>query len=80
MLRLSRSWLLASLGFIVLGFSRGINSSFGVFYDLTGSYLISFSLSAIGLIISDLCVWIATFAWVAAYDVRLWPASRTRQR
>lgn len=45
----------------------------GVFYDLTGSYLISFSLSTIGLILSDLCVWIATFGWVVAYDARLWP-------
>src|SRR3989338_1968731 len=30
--RLSGSWFIAALGFMVLGFSRGINSSFGVFY------------------------------------------------
>ncbi|MEK6613286.1 MAG: MFS transporter, partial [Candidatus Binatota bacterium] len=32
MRRISNAWFLASLGFLVLGFSRGINSSFGVFY------------------------------------------------
>lgn len=52
----------------------------GVFYDLTGSYLVSFSLSTVGLILSDLCVWLGTFGWVVAYDARLWPAGRTRQR
>jgi len=36
--------------------------------------------STVGLILSDLCVWLGTFGWVVAYDARLWPAVRTRQR
>ena len=32
MRRISNAWFISSLGFLVLGFSRGINSSFGVFY------------------------------------------------
>jgi MFS family permease len=31
-IRLSRPWLIASLGFFILGFTRGIHSSFGVLY------------------------------------------------
>lgn len=52
----------------------------GVFFDLTGSYLISFGLSTIVLILSDGCIWIATMRRVALYDERLWSAGRTRQR
>jgi len=44
----------------------------GVFYDWTGSYLISFGLSAILLAISDLCIWAASVESVASYDKRLW--------
>ena len=29
---LSRPWAIAALAFVTLGFSRGLNSSFGVFY------------------------------------------------
>jgi len=45
----------------------------GLFYDLSGSYLISFALSAVVLAFSDLSVWIASFKWVVSYDERLWP-------
>lgn len=44
----------------------------GAFYDWTGSYLVSFGLSAILLAISDLCIWAASVAAVANYDKRLW--------
>jgi MFS family permease len=44
----------------------------GAFYDWTGSYLISFGLSAILLAISDLCIWAASVESVANYDKRLW--------
>jgi predicted MFS family arabinose efflux permease len=45
----------------------------GVFYDLTGSYLVSFALSILLLAISDISIWVATIARVARYDRRLWP-------
>ncbi|MBI3062267.1 MAG: MFS transporter [Deltaproteobacteria bacterium] len=73
----------AILGFSVISVGAGgaLGSWLGGFlYDVTGSYLISFGLSTVGLILSDLCVWLGTFGWVVAYDARLWPAGRTRQR
>lgn len=45
----------------------------GAFYDWTGSYLVSFGLSAIVLSASDICIWLASVSWVAIYDKRLWP-------
>jgi len=47
----------------------------GAFYDWTGSYLVSFGLSAIVLAISDLCIWAASVEAVAGYDKRLWAKS-----
>jgi MFS family permease len=44
----------------------------GVFYDFTGSYLVSFALSALLLSISDICIWVASIPGVARYDQRLW--------
>jgi MFS family permease len=44
----------------------------GLFYDITGSYIISFALSALLLSISDICIWIASIPGVARYDQRLW--------
>jgi len=44
----------------------------GVFYDVTGSYLVSFALSALLLSISDVCIWVASIPGVARYDERLW--------
>lgn len=73
----------AILGFSVISVGAGgaLGSWLGGFlHDVTGSYLISFGLSTVGLILSDLCVWLGTFGWVVAYDARLWPAGRTRQR
>jgi predicted MFS family arabinose efflux permease len=49
----------------------------GAFYDWTGSYLVSFGLSAIVLAISDLCIWAASVEAVAGYDKRLWAKSRS---
>lgn len=40
----------------------------GLFYDLSGSYLISFGLSSVVLVLSDVCVWLASFKWVSSYD------------
>jgi len=48
----------------------------GAFYDWTGSYLVSFALSAIVLGCSDICIWLASIARVANYDQRLWPQRR----
>jgi MFS family permease len=45
----------------------------GVFYDLSGSYIISFALSCGLLAISDICIWLASIPGVARYDQRLWP-------
>jgi MFS family permease len=44
----------------------------GVFHDVTGSYLLSFGLSALVLALSDLCIWLAAVPAVANYDRRLW--------
>ncbi|HEY7221451.1 MAG TPA: MFS transporter [Candidatus Binatia bacterium] len=44
----------------------------GVFYDWTGSYLVSFGLSALVLSVSDICIWLAAVPSVANYDKRLW--------
>ena len=41
-------------------------------HDWTGSYLVSFGLSALVLSISDVCIWLAAVPAVAAYDKRLW--------
>jgi len=43
----------------------------GVFFDVTGSYLVSFALSTVVLILSDLCIWLVSMRWVTAYDERL---------
>jgi MFS family permease len=44
----------------------------GAFHDWTGSYLVSFALSAMLLGISDLCIWVASAGAVSNYDKRLW--------
>jgi MFS transporter, OFA family, oxalate/formate antiporter len=44
----------------------------GLFYDLSGSYLLSFALSAGVLGLSDLSVWAASWRRVIAFDQRLW--------
>jgi len=44
----------------------------GALHDWTGSYLIAFALSTLVLACSDVCIWIAAVARVAAYDQRLW--------
>ncbi|HEY3305329.1 MAG TPA: MFS transporter [Candidatus Binatia bacterium] len=44
----------------------------GFFFDLSGSYLVSFALSTAVLLLSDLCIWLVTAKWVVAYDQRLW--------
>ncbi len=44
----------------------------GAFHDWTGSYLVSFGLSALLLIGSDVCIWLAGLQWVVSYDERLW--------
>ena len=48
----------------------------GVFFDLTGSYLISFALSTFVLILSDVCIWLSSMRRVASYDERLWKDGR----
>lgn len=44
----------------------------GFFYDISGSYLVSFTLSTIVLLLSDVCIWLVTAPWVMRYDQRLW--------
>ncbi len=44
----------------------------GALHDWTGSYIVSFGLSALVLAVSDLCIWLATVPRVTAYDQRLW--------
>lgn len=44
----------------------------GFFYDISGSYLVSFVLSALVLLLSDLCIWLVTARRVVTYDQRLW--------
>ncbi|TMA64722.1 MAG: MFS transporter [Deltaproteobacteria bacterium] len=48
----------------------------GVFYDWTGSYLVSFALSALVLSMSDICIWLAAVPSVANYDKRLWASQQ----
>ena len=48
----------------------------GAFHDWTGSYLVSFALSALLLALSDVCIWIASLGAVAVYDERLWGRDR----
>jgi len=43
----------------------------GAFYDWTGSYLVSFALSALVLACSDVCIWLASMPSVAGRDERL---------
>jgi MFS family permease len=47
----------------------------GLFYDLTGSYIVSFALSCVLLAISDMCIWVASIPGIARYDERLWERS-----
>jgi MFS family permease len=47
----------------------------GFFYDLSGSYLISFTLAALTLGLSDVSVWGASWKRVVDYDQRLWQRS-----
>jgi MFS family permease len=44
----------------------------GAFYDWTGSYLVSFSLSALLLALSDVCIWVLSVTAIGNYDKRLW--------
>ena len=44
----------------------------GAFHDWTGSYLVSFSLSALLLALSDVCVWVLSVTAIGNYDKRLW--------
>jgi MFS family permease len=48
----------------------------GFFYDLSGSYLVSFTLSTMVLLLSDVCIWFVTAPWVMRYDERLWGENR----
>jgi predicted MFS family arabinose efflux permease len=48
----------------------------GALYDATGSYLMSFTYSVVGLVVSDVCVRLASLAWVRSYDKRLWPSDK----
>ncbi len=48
----------------------------GFFFDVSGSYLISFTLSTAVLLLSDVCIWLVTAKWVTAYDQRLWTTGR----
>jgi len=44
----------------------------GAFHDWTGSYLVSFSLSALLLALSDVCIWVLSVTAIGNYDKRLW--------
>ena len=44
----------------------------GAFHDWTGSYTLSFTLSTLVLVVSDVCIWLAAVPAVANYDQRLW--------
>ena len=44
----------------------------GAFHDWTGSYTVSFTLSTLVLVVSDVCIWLAAVPAVANYDQRLW--------
>lgn len=49
----------------------------GVFHDWTGSYFLSFALSTLVLVVSDVCIWIASIPAVTDYDRRLWARARS---
>lgn len=58
---------------ISVGVGGALGSWLGGFlHDMTGSYLVSFALSALALVLSDLCIWLASFEWISSYDKRLW--------
>ena len=62
---------------VAVGVGGALGSwSGGAFYDWTGSYLVSFALSALVLCISDVCIWLAAVPAVADYDKRLWLAQK----
>jgi len=62
---------------VAVGVGGALGSwSGGAFYDWTGSYLVSFALSALVLCISDVCIWLAAVPAVADYDKRLWLAEK----
>jgi MFS transporter, OFA family, oxalate/formate antiporter len=44
----------------------------GFFFDVSGSYLLSFVIATVVLLLSDLCIWLVTGKCVVAYDQRLW--------
>jgi MFS transporter, OFA family, oxalate/formate antiporter len=59
---------------VAVGVGGGLGSYFGgAFYDWTGSYTFSFTLSILLLALSDICIWLASVPRVADYDQRLWP-------
>ncbi|HEY3167561.1 MAG TPA: MFS transporter [Candidatus Binatia bacterium] len=63
----------------ILGYSTvavgvgGVLGSYlgGAFHDWTGSYLVSFSLSALLLALSDVCIWVLSVTAIGNYDKRL---------
>lgn len=62
---------------VAVGIGGALGSwSGGVFHDWTGSYLMSFALSTLVLVCSDVCIWLAAVPWVSAYDQRLWSERR----
>jgi MFS family permease len=57
---------------VAVGVGGALGSwSGGAFYDWTGSYLVSFALSALVLACSDVCIWLAGAPSVANRDKRL---------
>ena len=64
---------------ISVGVGGALGSWLGGFlHDVTGSYLTSFALSAVVLILSDVCIWLASMRRVAAYDQRLWAREKIK--
>jgi MFS family permease len=62
---------------ISVGVGGALGSWFGgFFYDISGSYLVSFVLSTLVLLLSDLCIWLVTARRVVTYDQRLWTTGR----
>jgi MFS family permease len=62
---------------VAVGVGGALGSYFGgAFYDWTGSYTVSFTLSTLLLTISDVCIWLAAVPSVANYDKRLWTRSQ----
>jgi MFS family permease len=58
---------------VAVGVGGALGSFFGgVFYDWTGSYTISFTLSTLLLALSDICIWLVAMPRVADFDKRLW--------